>query len=132
MRKPFLLYTALGLMLVFAALDSVAHLFSFYWIYWWYDVMMHLWAGFSGGLLVLWFFEPYNIGGYKSFFTVIGCLFVVGAVWEIFEYYNNFAQPVDYGLDTLFDFINDILGAILAFFYANVRILKSSLGFQDT
>lgn len=126
MRKSSLLYTACGLMLVFAVLDSIAHTFSFYWIFWWYDVIMHLLAGFSGGLLILWFFAPFNISIYKSFFLTVGCLFVVGVAWEIFEYYNNFAQPIDYRLDTLFDLINDMLGAVVAFFYTNVQTPKSS------
>jgi hypothetical protein len=129
MRKSFILYTALGFMFILGVLHIIAQPLSLYWTYWWYDIMMHLLAGFSGGLVVLWFFGPSST--FKVVFLTIGCVLIVGIAWEVFEFVFDLRQPIDYGLDTLFDLINDILGAALAFLYVNVEILKSSLGFPD-
>ncbi|MDO8569851.1 MAG: hypothetical protein Q7R89_03740 [bacterium] len=124
MRKSSLLYTALGFMIVFAVLDYVAQVFSLYWTLWWFDIMMHLLGGFSGGLVVLWFFGPFSI--YRSLFLTIGCLLVIGIAWEIFEYTHDLPQPINYGLDTVYDLINDTAGAVLSYFYVRLQTPKFS------
>ena len=128
MRQRPLLYTASGFMAVVAVLHIIALPFSLYWTYWWFDIVMHFLAGFSGGLFILWFFAPFSI--YKSLFLTLGYLLVVGVAWEIFEFVFDItiSQPTNYWQDTIYDLINDTLGALLAYLsvYISARTPKSS------
>ena len=124
MRKSSLLYTALGLIIVLAMLHFIAEAFYLYWTLWWFDIVMHLLAGFSGGLVVLWFLGPFNI--FKSLIFTLICVLVVGIAWEIFEYAYDLIQAIDYWQDTMLDLIFDVVGATLAVCYASVQTPKSS------
>lgn len=129
MRKSCLLYTALGLIVILGALHFIAEAFYFYWILWWYDIMMHMLAGFSGGLLVVWFFRPAST--FKSILITVVCVMIVGIIWEVFEYVYGLTQTIDYWQDTILDLILDGTGATLACFYASEETQESSLRSQD-
>lgn len=129
MRKSSLLYTAFGFMIALGTLHFIADAFYFYWTFWWYDIMMHFLAGFTGGLLILWFIRPFGI--LKSiYFALLGIL-VIGITWEIFEYVYHIAQTTDYWQDTILDLIADVAGAVLACLYVSGRRPKSSLESPD-
>lgn len=116
-------------MVALGTLHFVAEAFYFYWIFWWYDIMMHLLAGLVGGLLIVWFARPDSF--LKSIFFAIVCMLAIGIVWEVFEYVYHIAQTSDYWQDTTLDLIADVVGAALACFYASEQRPKSSLESPD-
>ncbi len=82
---------------------------------------MHFFAGFIGGFIIVWLlldsriFYKHSPSIFVSFLIVLASVFVVGVVWEIFEYVNNIAKSTEaYAPDTFRDIILDILGATLA------------------
>ena len=124
MRKSSLLYTGFALMLILGVAHFIAEAFYLYWIFWWLDIAMHLLAGFSGGLVLAWFFGPMSTA--RLMFLILIYMLVVGIAWEIFEYIYDLAQHIDYWQDTISDVINDEIGAALSCVYAIWRIPKSS------
>ncbi len=126
MRKSFLLYIALGLIVVLGTLHFMAEVFHLYWVYWWLDIVVHFLAGFSGSLVLAWFFGP--LGMFRAIFYILIFMFAVGIAWEIFEYVNDLVQPIDYWQDTISDLIADMLGSGLVCFYvyASGQTPKSS------
>src|SRR3989344_3934503 len=80
------------LICIIAALQITATYFYLYWIFWWYDIFMHLLGGAFVGLLVLWlrFFSGYfgiHLPDSKAsvfFFTTVLVL-IIGVGWEAFE-----------------------------------------------
>ena len=115
MKKYSLLYTALGLIVILAILHLIALEFYFYWTIWWYDIMMHTLAGFSGGLAVLWFLR--NLKNYTAMLLAILSVLVVGIAYEVFEYIFDIMPPGIYWQDTTLDLICDGIGAIFACLY---------------
>ncbi len=113
MNKNTLLYSTLALAIIGVSLFFLSNAFYFYWLYWWFDVLMHFLVPFTGGLGLYWgffhsglIFQGEWLGRSLS---VVLVFLAVGAVvigWEIFEYMNKFTQSTEgYYLDT----INDVL-----------------------
>src|SRR3989344_6737965 len=123
MQKSSILYIAFGFMIIFGALHLIAQPLSLYWTYWWFDIMMHFLGGFSGGLLVLWYLGPSR--SFQVIFITISCVLIVGIAWEIFEFVFELTQPIDYWQDTAFDIVNDIVGAVIAYFFISLQTPKS-------
>ncbi len=90
---------------------------------WWYDIPLHFLGGLWIGLLAVYLY--YYSGFFKSiltenrlFFTMLISVIVVGALWEIFEYYTGLAFTVgNYTLDTVKDMFMDVLGGIVSYIY---------------
>ena len=107
---------ALGLVALLGALHFVAIEFYFYWTLWWYDLMMHTLAGFSGGLIVLWFLR--SLDNFIIISLVLISVMIAGVAYEVFEYIYDIIPPGNYWQDTIFDIVSDGVGAILACLYA--------------
>ncbi len=100
---------------------AVGTLYSLYFYWWWYDILMHLLGGFAVALFAgyIFFLRPDNFLRklQNTFPTILFSVLAVGILWEIFEltvsaYYNlNWFEPVD----TLADLLNDLLGALAGF-----------------
>ena len=121
MKTSSLSYVALGLVITFGALHFVAEKFYLYWTLWWFDNLIHLVAGFAGGLVIVWLLfasDEFNnrvSATFKVVLTVVASVLVVGIAWEIFEYVNKITQTTEsYALDTSLDLLFDVLGAVLA------------------
>ena len=115
MRKSSFLYTAFGVIVVIGALHFIAEAFYLYWTIWWLDIIVHLLAGFSGGLVIAWFFGPTST--LKSTMLILAGMLIIGIAWEVLEYILNLIQPIHYWQDTIFDLIADMAGAILICIY---------------
>lgn len=83
-----------------------------------YDIFMHLFGGFAIGLSVAAVVELH--GGmirHKTWF-ILGSVLLAGVGWELFEaYYDIAGAPVGthaYGIDTVKDLIDDVLGGVIA------------------
>ncbi|MBI2673928.1 MAG: hypothetical protein HYX23_01450 [Candidatus Zambryskibacteria bacterium] len=115
MRNSSFLYTAFGIIMFVGVLHHIAEAFYLYWTIWWFDIMMHLLAGFSGGLVMAWFFGPTSTLRLVVF-VLVGML-TIGIAWEVLEYALNLIQPIRYWQDTILDLIADMTGAILTCVY---------------
>lgn len=102
-------------------MDFIARIFYLYWSLWWFDSLMHLLAGFAGGLIAVWVFYHPDLFSSKVvkksgaiLFSVILVLFFAVA-WEIFEYKNDIALAFEgYTKDTTTDISLGVLGAVIA------------------
>src|SRR3990167_3601657 len=111
MRKSSFLYTAFGVIVVIGALHFIAEAFYLYWTIWWLDIIVHLLAGFSGGLVIAWFFGPTST--LKSAMLILVGMLIIGIAWEVFEYILNLIQPIHYWQDTVLALVAGMLGALL-------------------
>ena len=103
-------------LIVLAALLAahVCGLDGYYFIYPWYDIMMHILGGVGVGLFLAAIFKSYKSGVLFERRTIIIGVIFVGLVWEVFEmYYHLTAYPLWtklYYLDTVKDLIDDTIG----------------------
>jgi len=111
----------------------VASEFYFYWIYWWFDYIMHFLGGLSIGLFVLWGALRFGFlsGGERDDVWIIMmaliAVLIIGISWEIFEYMNGLTQSTEsYSLDVVHDLWSDVLGAFLAGFIV-VKMSKNNV-----
>jgi len=116
-----LLFLSFVLILGLGILHSIASQYYFYWIYWWFDNVVHFLGGLSIGLFVLWvmsflnFFSKRQRSFARVIIIVLILIFVIGVGWEIFEYMNGLTQSTEnYSLDIAHDLLADVFGAFCA------------------
>jgi len=122
MTSRGILYTALILSIIFSLLAFAGIAFYFYWIYWWYDVMMHFFAGIIAGFATYWvlfcsrhFLSHLSLSLVAKMTVVVLCFLVVGVVWEALEYITGTAFPGgNYLYDTVSDIVLGVIGSVLA------------------
>ncbi len=122
MHKNTLLYSTLVLAIIAGLLFVLSNLFYFYWLYWWFDVLMHFLVAFTGGLGLYWGFFHSGIifqGEWPSRALAVVLVFIavmfVAVGWEIFEHLNGFTQSTEgYIRDTVNDLILGGAGGLLA------------------
>ena len=118
-----------------AVLNFIALALYFYWTIWWSDILVHTLAGLIGGFIAIWFFFDSGLF-FKNHPTslqtiVVGviCVLIAGIAWEIFEYVyisDIIEQSTEnYTLDTINDFLADLIGAILAGIIGAKKIFRS-------
>lgn len=129
MVKQPLLKELFILGIVIAALHKLAIVFSWYWTFWWMDVVMHFLGGLWIGLAVIWFCfvsgRAQNLSDvmherWVAFFLAAGAALAVGLGWEVFELkYGIIGVFPDEQIfpDTWHDLVMDTLGGIAAYFY---------------
>ncbi|MBC7836881.1 hypothetical protein H7X87_03855 [Acetobacteraceae bacterium] len=88
---------------------------SFFWIYDWYDSMLHVLGGITIGFWASAVALRLQLPVRRAFFTVLGLTLLGAVAWEIFEYAFHFVRQEDYILDTLTDIMNGLAGCVLAF-----------------
>lgn len=136
-QKPFPF--SLLVLFVLILLHLVGSYYSWYWVYSWFDVVVHILSGLWVASVFLWLasylgeinsMKEYKV---KSFLIAFVSGLLVGVVWELLENFSQitFINHAGYGLDTAFDLINGALGAILAYLYF-VKKKKSAVPHLDT
>ena len=88
---------------------------SFYWTYWWFDILVHTLTGFVVGLLTV--FLAYrlfpSLSRMQAILISFLAVFLVAVAWEFFEYINGLARaPESYMLDTAVDIVVGMLGGL--------------------
>jgi VanZ family protein len=120
MRHKLLFLTLASIILV-AILNFAAMFYYFYWIFGWFDNVVHFFGGFAIGLLSIWIY--FQSGLFKkivpekrqAILTSIACVLVIGVGWEIFENLNGLTQSTEsYSLDIVHDLISDFIGSVVA------------------
>jgi hypothetical protein len=116
-QRNILLYALLAVALAVMILDRTAQTHYFYWMYWWYDIMMHFLGGFLVAGIALWVFVRFSKGdardARRAFYVAIATGIVVGILWEYFEFIFKLPQPgvTNIVADTTLDLVMDIIGA---------------------
>jgi hypothetical protein len=118
MRIPL---TLLFLLITVATMGIVHHVAIQFFLYWHFpllDMPMHLLGGIVAGLGYLVFAEMTNLVP-QRFCTLVPVLvvtFLVGTVWEVFEYYAV-GVPINIS-DITIDYGFDIVGGVIAYVLA--------------
>lgn len=102
-----------------AAAHYVAIEWYIYWLYPWFDILMHFWGGLviAVGLQIPVFFSCTRI----RISTLWQCALVVlgiGIAWEFFEWQWVITDMTRYVQDTTLDLIMDLAGGTLGFLLA--------------
>lgn len=98
---------------------------SYYFVYFWFDIMMHFLGGMFASLFGYYLFTKLSGGvlprenRYLLLIDVILFVFIVGLLWETFElaFELTINNRVLYLKDTAIDFIMNTIGALVGFFY---------------
>lgn len=107
MTRVHALSLLLGLGLVLAVTHNLAYQYSWYWHYWWLDLLMHLGGGaFIAGVTLL-------SGAVQRPLKVVAVVLTVGVAWEVFELVTKITYSRSYALDTSLDLLMDVCGALL-------------------
>ncbi len=116
MDKKFLI-SSLILAFIVAVFHSLAIENSWYWLYWWMDVLMHVFGGLLIGLLALAFHSYFSLDrSTKNLFVfVIVLVLVIGVGWEIFEYTTNVFVAEEPFPDAFHDLFADLAGGLFSF-----------------
>lgn len=123
---------------------STAVSLSWYFVYPWIDIPMHIICGFWTGLLFMYLFLERqrvlsaDIGFINLAFLCLGFVAFIGVGWEFYEYFSSvfLLQQMPFGgsapgahFDTLKDLFDDLLGGLLAmtsYYLLKLRRAKTS------
>lgn len=122
-QKPFPF--AMLILTTLIVLHFVGSNYSWYWVFPWFDVVVHIVSGLWGGLIILWlasiFGQINSLKEYKvkSFLIAFVSALLIGVIWEVLENYTKitFTKAAGYNLNTALDLLNDGLGGLLAYLY---------------
>lgn len=114
-KTPFIL---LGSLLLLWGLNTLAGVLDLYYIFYWYDIMMHTLGGAILGLIMIVLMDRFNhlhhLTKIQKLVIIIIWGIVGGVMWEVFEYvqdvYLHTALQVSWS-DTISDLICDTIGA---------------------
>ena len=108
---------------VIAALHFSALQFYLYWRFWWFDILTHFLGGLWVAISFLWLFFQFGftniIKNHKNYNLAVAfsASFLVGVMWEVFEYYFGIAvtDASNYFTDTAMDISFDLAGGFAAY-----------------
>ncbi len=91
-----------------------------YWMYPWFDLVMH----FSGGMIIALgsqtaLFQKMTQHYFTGLLPCLLIVVVVSVVWELFEWYSVIVDFEGYRVDTSIDLVMDITGGVCGFFLAS-------------
>ena len=111
---PIIFHTlALGIMLVIAWLYWLGITESYFWLYWWYDIPLHLLGGLVIGLWGCAVAAKRNLNPRQTLILVLMLVIVGGVAWEVFEHIAGLTRDGGYWFDTIKDLFDDLVGALV-------------------
>jgi len=112
----------LSALFVLAMTHIVAQQFYLYWVYFWFDIPMHILGGIcvALGFSILPFFNINFPPKYTKLGTYLAVVFFVSVLWEIFEYINGISLVLEeyFVVDTIMDFIFALFGGAIGYYIA--------------
>lgn len=136
MHRTYLLNAIAVLVCVIATLHFLAINYYLYWMFWWYDIIVHFLGGVFVGLLALWlrYFSGYlgahAVPALSQVLLFVGVsVLVIGVGWEVFEWVTGETFRAEgYWQDTIVDVVLDLLGGFVAtgFFQRSHKIYGHS------
>lgn len=136
MSRDHLLRILAFLSVGIAFLHITAIVFYLYWIFWWYDMLVHFLGGVFAALLSLWFlfFSGYVRAKaaptvFRVFVMALLSVVLLGVLWEVFERLSGQTWSVEgYWLDTGVDMVFDVLGGFFGFLFFRSRYMVHGRG----
>lgn len=136
MHKHALNLSIISLGALVVGLHVTAIHFSLYWIFGWFDIMMHFLGGMFVAAVGVWFYDRFRHAElaenpiYVALFNVIVLVFIVGLLWETCEilFGVTFTTQSQYVGDTILDLIMNTIGAVAGFYGARKMALKLNEG----
>ncbi len=134
MTKQKIFVLLVLLLYVIFALHLTALYFHWYWIFWWYDILLHFLGGLWLGGTALWFLKYVrNKDIFNNIFSryVYPIIFVtfIGIAWEVFEFsLDTFIifQTNDI-VDTISDLGMDVVGGLTASLLIKTREIRDGI-----
>lgn len=121
-----------GVLIIIGVIHFLGTIYFWYWKFLWLDTPVHFLGGLCVGLATLFiasFFidRPETVKRFNIIFLAIGSAFVVGILWEIFEYVFgiSLASHDVFIRDTVTDLVFDSVGGLVAGIYG-YGVLKKS------
>ena len=128
MRIKF--YFSLIVAFLVISANYYAGIFNVFWTFPWFDIPMHIFGGFMVGLFAqsgIDYLNDVRVNRYR-FILVVLSAFVVGAMWEVVEFYMGLTGGLSglSRLDTIKDMVDDLFGSIISigiwkFLFNNIK-----------
>ncbi|MFA5954192.1 MAG: hypothetical protein WC817_01485 [Patescibacteria group bacterium] len=109
---------------------------NFYARFWWWDVLLHslsgVFFGFAGFIILYTLWVSGRLIAKPYLIAIFSCTFglAIGALWEIFEFSTDsvIGSMMQHGSlrDTMWDIINDFLGAMLTALFGLLYLRKEA------
>ena len=119
-RMSILVILFLSTISTLAIIHFVALEFYLYWMYFWFDMLMHFLGGISVafGVSTLPFFNINIPQRFNNLGTYILVVLIVGILWEVFELANGISIVGDdnFVLDTFTDLLFGIIGGTFGYY----------------
>ena len=114
MKDKTLFFTSLTLLVILITFDTFAKVYSFYYFYPNFDILMHFIGGLSITALAI------SILRYMKMNNTINILIIIlflSIFWEYVEFYlgRNVLITPNFWIDTLSDLLMNVLGGIMAY-----------------
>ena len=101
----------------------VAVKFYFYWSFWWFDLLMHIFAGMAVTLTAFYYLDGSAPGApnRKLFYQTLGTVLLLALLWELYEFFTGatytaaYMYFIDSGSDILMDIVGWIIGLSIAY-----------------
>ena len=118
LQSRWLLPVVVVLLVVVAGLHGMATLRHWYWLYGWFDLIVHFLGGLWAALATVWaaralgIWTPSQVPR-NAWAWIFGATLLTGLAWEVYEYLVGmvFVDTGGYVEDTLADLAMDLLGA---------------------
>ena len=116
-RSSFALLAAL--LYVILALHLLALYFHWYWMFWWYDILLHFLGGLWLGGTTLWFLQYVRqqpVGRIEQYILPVVAVVIIGLGWELFEFSLDtfIIFRTNDIIDTMSDLGMDVVGSLTA------------------
>ncbi len=112
-----LLFLQLFLIGVVAALHVVGTALYLYWMFWWYDMLVHFLASIWVALSAVWITS--HLGLKNVGVWVFLCVVMVSVGWEFFEFKigaTDMADTKGFVVDTILDMTVNMIGGFLGLY----------------
>jgi hypothetical protein len=127
-----ILYLSFILILIINFLHLWAIGNYFYWVYWWFDILMHFLGGLWVGITFLWtytiFFRDDLLNRKKIFLMSFIMILLTIISWEIFELFiqNDLSDP-NFLSDTSSDMLLGMIGGSVAYRYFVFNFIENKI-----
>ncbi len=124
-----LLFAQFTLLAATASLYLLGFALYLYWVFWWYDIVLHILGGAWVLLAVMWVFATF--GKAHTWASLIGIVILIGVAWELFEALIGAPRETKYVLDTSLDLLMDVFGAALGILFVRRRVAMLNNNVED-
>lgn len=110
-----LLFAQFTLLAITALLYFLGFFLYLHWVFWWYDILLHLLGGAWVVLVSMWLLKVSN--KVQPWASIIAVVIMIGALWEVFEMLIGAPRESNYLFDTSLDLLMDVIGAVGAIIF---------------